>query len=583
VGFIRAAGDTGRATVRAEVPGNARIQPRQIAVEVRADSVRFARSELWLPVGAVDTLRVEVPAQSRPINVRGEFQFSSSDEAKVRVQPLQPVITALAPGVARIIGESPYFTLGTQVHVLRPVASFAVMPAEPALTVAMGATVPIVVRALAADSSAVAEAPLRWTLPDTAVARFDTTTRTLRGVRSGETRLAVAAPVTRDSSVERVWRIRVVAGGLLVSRARLGLGVGERTPVTVQLLDDHRQPMGPATELRWTTSADSIARFADGQVQGMRSGRARLTARTPWDSSVTVDVFVVGQLLAPLQRGGRWDLYTFGPDSVPRFFPVTADAAVELEPALSPDLTRIAYVSTPPDRATSIDLFVANADGSESRRLTNDSATVGSPVFVRPAGDLIVFQSNKGGTPHVYVINREGTGRRALTSGPNPNKDPDVSPDGRKILFVSLRQLPGNPRNYDIWEMNVDGTGERRLTTNRSAEDAPHYAPDGRSFYYLRDEGGSPPTKRIYRQALTDSTGATAQPITPVGMYVRSFSVSADGNLIVLTKLEAVRGVGDVPRAVLFNPATGSAVAIQVGAGEQLAAPVFRPATPQPR
>jgi len=67
------------------------------------------------------------------------------------------------------------------------------------------------------------------------------------------------------------------------------------------------------------------------------------------------------------------------------------------------------------------------------------------------------------------------------------------------------------------------------------------------------------------------------------GMFVRAFSVNADGNLIVLTKLEAVRGVGDVPRAVLFNPATGTAVPIQVGAGEQLAAPVFRPATPQPR
>jgi len=165
----------------------------------------------------------------------------------------------------------------------------------------------------------------------------------------------------------------------------------------------------------------------------------------------------------------------------------------------------------------------------------------------------------------------------------SPNSAPDVSSDGRKVLFVSLRQMPGSSRNYDIWEMNLDGTGERRLTTAPRTEDSPHYAPDGRSFYYLRDEGGSPPTKRIYRQALSDSTGATAEPITPVGMFVRAFSVSGDGNLIVLTKLESVRGVGEVPRAVLFTPATGAAVAIQVGPGEQLAAPVFRPVTPQPR
>jgi hypothetical protein len=59
--------------------------------------------------------------------------------------------------------------------------------------------------------------------------------------------------------------------------------------------------------------------------------------------------------------------------------------------------------------------------------------------------------------------------------------------------------------------------------------------------------------------------------------------VNADGNLIVLMKLENVRGQSEAPRAILFTPATSTSVAIQVPAGEQLAAPVFRPATPQPR
>jgi hypothetical protein len=586
VGVVKALGDTGTATVRIVVPNNANIQPRTVTVVVKGDSVRFLTTEMWVLVGSVDTLRLVVPSQDRrSFNAPpGHFQFESSDESKVHVNAILPIITAAAPGTVHITGNgSAYYHPVVTVHVLRPVSAFAATPSDAALTLAMSSSTLITVRALAADSSVVAETPLQWTLPDTAVARFDTVTKSLRAIRMGETRLAVSAHVSRDSVITRAWRIRVVAGGLQASRTRLGLGAGERTAVSVQLLDDRRQPMGPATELRWTSSADSIARFADGQVEGMRPGRAHLTARTPWDSSVTVDVFVVGQLLAPMQHAGRWDLYTFGPDSVPRFAPVTADVSVELDPAWSPDLTRIAYVAAPTDRPTSLDLFVANSDGSESRRLTSDSATVGSPAFVRPAGEQLVFQSNKGGTAHVYIINRDGTGRRALTSGPNPNSAPDVSLDGRKVLFVSLRQLPGSSRNYDIWEMNIDGTGERRLTTSPRAEDSPHYAPDGRSFYYLRDEGGSPPTKRIYSQALTDSTGATAEPVTPVGMFVRAFSVNADGNLIVLTKLESVRGMGDVPRAVLFDPATGSAVVIEVAAGEQLAEPVFRPATPQPR
>lgn len=583
IGFLRAAGTVGLATVRAVVPGNARLVPKQISVDVRADTVRFARSEQWLTVGSVDTLRVEVPAQERAINVWGEFQFSSSDPSTVRVSPLLPVVTALAPGEARILGESPYFGIATTVRVLRPVAFLAATPADSQVTLAMGATLPVAVRPLAADTSVVTDAPLRWTLPDTNVARFDTATRTLRAVRSGDTRLAVSAPAVRDSSVARSWAIHVVAGGISVARTRLGMGQGERAPVLVQLLDDRRSPIGPTTDIRWTSSADSVATVTGGEIRALRPGHARLTARTPWDSTLTVDVYVAGQLLATVQRAGRWDLYTFGADSAPRLWPVTSDAVVELEPAWSPDLTRIAYVAAPPERPASLDLYVADADGAEPRRLTADSATVGAPVFVRPAGDRLVFQSNRGGTLQLYSIGRDGTGRATLGTRGVPNSRPDVSPDGSKVLFVSLRQMPGTPRNYDIWEVGIDGTGERRLTTSRSAEDSPVFAPDGRSFYYLRDDGGSPPGRRVYRQSLDDATGATAQALTPPGVYVRAFTIDADGRRFVLTTSERVRGLGEVTHIQLFDPATGVMAPIKVGATEQISAPAFRPRTPQPR
>jgi len=372
-----------------------------------------------------------------------------------------------------------------------------------------------------------------------------------------------------------------VAGGLVASRSRVGLGVGERYPVSVQLLDERRQPIGPATGLRWTSSNDSVARYAGGQVQGLAPGWARLTARTPWDSTVSVEVFVALPILVSAQRGGRWDLYAMTADSAPRFWPMTSDAAVELEPAWAPDLTRIAYVTAPPERPTSTELYVANADGSESRRVTNDSAIVSSPVFVRPAGNQIVYQSNRGGRAQLYAINLDGTGRRQLTGGASPNTQPDVSPDGSRVLFVSLRQFEGSQRTYDIWQMNMDGTGERRLTTSPQHEDSPQYASDGRSFYFLRFGSGSPPTRRLYRQSLTDS--AVALPVTPVGLWVRAFSVSADGSLIILTVLEAIRGVGDVPRVVLFEPASGLMTPVRVGPGEHLVGPVFLPAAPAPR
>jgi hypothetical protein len=582
VGFIRALGEAGSAIVRADFPNNARIQARQVAVVVRGDSVSFQRTEFWLPPGSVDTLRIVVPAQDRTLIMSGDFNFSSSDETKVRVSPLRPIITTVTPGVARITGESSFFTVSAEVHVHRPVVQIRATPADSALTIAMFTTQAFTVSPLAGDSTPVTEAPLRWTtLPDSAIARFDTAAKTLRGIRFGETRLAVEAPFGRDSVIRRSWRIRVVAGGLSASRTRVGLGVGERFPVAVQLLDDRRQSIGPATGLTWTSSDSSVARFVDGHVRGLGVGRARLTGRTPWDSMVSVDVFVAGQLLVSAKRGGLWDLYGMSADSVPRFDRLTSDSIVELGPTFSPDLTRIAYVAAPPGRPTNLELFVANADGSEPRCLTNDSAMVGFPVFVRPAGERIVFQSSRGGRPQLYEVALDGSGRRQLNAGENPNTAPDMSPDGAKLVFVSLRQAPGAPRNYDIWEMNRDGTGEHRLTTSRQNEDSPQYSANGRSVYFLRDEGGSPKTKRVYRQSLTDTTAA--QPITPVGMFVSAFSVRADDSLLVLTRLESVRGQGDVPSIVLFNPVTNAAVTVRVGAGDLLAGPVFRPATPQPR
>jgi len=522
-------------------------------------------------------LRLVVPnQQDRSLPMRGvDLQFSSSDATKVRIgSPILPIINTIAPGVARIIGESALYNISVRVHVLRPVTMFAGGPTDTLMLAMNGRQDFSSVRPQAADSQLVPDAPLHWALADTNVAKFDTATRTLRAVRIGETRLSVSAPFSRDSSTTRSWRIRVLAGGLTVSRSRIGIGVGERARLTVQMLDDRRQPIGPAANLSWTSSADTIARFADstvGTVQGLTVGYARVTARTPWDSTVTTDVFVSGQMLASARRGGRWDLYQFSDDSAPSFIPITNDTTTETEPVFSPDLTRIAYIATPPDQGAKPDLWVANADGSGARRLTNDSATVGSPVFVRPNGEQIVFHSHKGARAQLYIINRDSTGRRQLTSGEAPNTQPDVSPDGRNILFVSLRN-----RSYHVYEMNLDGTGERRLTTSPKNEDTPRYAPDRLSFYFLRDEGGG--AKRIYRQLLGDSTGA-ATALTPVGINVRSFGLNSDGSMLVFTETKRMARIGEVTETQFLNPATGRATLLNLGAIEQLASPTFRPAT----
>lgn len=572
------ASDTGHAVVQVTVPGRT-FPPMHVAVEVKSDSVRWRVHETSMVPGAVDTLQLVVPAQgNRPINAGGIFQFISSDSTKVRVAPLTPVVTALAPGTARVIAQSSiYPDIPITISVHRRVARVVGTPTDTLITLAMGAQTPMTARPLAADSSVVAEVPVTWTVSDTTVARYDTVARVLRGLKMGEIFVRASAPVANDSVKFLSWRVKVIAGGLSITRPgpKVVLGVGERAPLEVKLLDDKRQPIETASRLTWTSSNDSVARVADGQIVATGMGRARVTARAVWDSTVAADVTVVGDLLVYALRQGRWDLYMLqGEESgePPKVRQLTQDTTVKSSPAWSPTLAQIAYVASA-SLSWNSDLYILDLDSGNAHRLTRDSATVRSPSFVGPAGDQIAFESSKDGKAQIYVIKTDGTGRRQITQGDAPNTQPSVSPDGRKVIYGSLRD-----RNYDIYEMNLDGTGERRLTTSPRQEDSPAYAADGHTFYYLRDEGGTPLTKRVYRQDL--ASGA-ANPVTPVGLYVQAFSVSADSSTLALLTLAADANGVQTAKVVLFNAATGAMTPMALPGADRIAGPAFRPATAQ--
>lgn len=75
---------------------------------------------------------------------------------------------------------------------------------------------------------------------------------------------------------------------------------------------------------------------------------------------------------------------------------------------------------------------------------------------------------------------------RALTQ---PQDDyPDVSPDGTRIVFQSNRS-----GTWQLWLMNRDGTGLRRLTTEGANDRTPAWSPDGTKIVFSSDRAGDPP------------------------------------------------------------------------------------------
>jgi len=93
-------------------------------------------------------------------------------------------------------------------------------------------------------------------------------------------------------------------------------------------------------------------------------------------------------------------------------------------------------------RPTKLELYVANADGSEPRQVTYLDAASFAPYWF-PNQNRIIFSSNygdpKGREFDLWAINEDGTQLERITSAPGFDGFPIFSPDGKWLLFSSNR------------------------------------------------------------------------------------------------------------------------------------------------
>src|SRR3981189_1423719 len=82
-------------------------------------------------------------------------------------------------------------------------------------------------------------------------------------------------------------------------------------------------------------------------------------------------------------------------------------------------------------------LFVANADGSGERKLTEGNLDY-DPVW-SPDGQWIVFTSERDGSADLYRMRPDGSGVERLTNDPAYDDQAAFSPDGSRIAFVATR------------------------------------------------------------------------------------------------------------------------------------------------
>jgi TolB protein len=186
--------------------------------------------------------------------------------------------------------------------------------------------------------------------------------------------------------------------------------------------------------------------------------------------------------------------------------------------AVSPDGRRVAFVST---RDGATDVYTAAMDGTHEVRLTNTPEEESTPEWsadgkqvrfavvtadrsridsvdltgahrtticevpgraphLSPDGKRVLFATGSWTNVTLFVADRDGSNRKAVTDGSSVVWNPSWSPDGKRIAFTGR-----DSGALNIWVMSADGSERRQLTHIETADgqaQVPAWSPDGRQL-----------------------------------------------------------------------------------------------------
>jgi gamma-glutamyltranspeptidase len=251
---------------------------------------------------------------------------------------------------------------------------------------------------------------------------------------------------------------------------------------------------------------------------------------------------------------------------------LTRIPGTEREPAWSPDGKRIAFAA---DRGSGFDVYVVPARGGAPQRITTLEGDERSPSWT-PDGRL-VFSYRASGSRQwdLFLVDVDGDDAArtpiALTQTPDDEVQPRVSPDGRRVAFVSNRD--NDDGDFDIWIMRLFERGVAasrdprvrrgpvtRLERARGYDGYPTWSPQGDrlAYYAVRDGVGSTWVASVSLLSASVETAATARPDAPpvlVSRHGGSLSWSPDGQTLAIGEIpDPDRGYNGDPAREAADP-----------------------------
>ena len=204
---------------------------------------------------------------------------------------------------------------------------------------------------------------------------------------------------------------------------------------------------------------------------------------------------------------GRFEIYTARPDGSD-LRRLTHNDAYDAEATVSPDGRRVVFTST---RDGDIDLYTMNVDGSDVRRVTQRVGYDGGAFFSPDGRKLVwraMYPETPKDTAdyrrlleqrlvrptrlELWVANADGSEPRQVTRLGAASFAPYFHPDGRRIIFATNYPDPRS-RNFDLYLVNLDGTGLERVTTSGEFDGFPMFSPDGKRLVFASNRHASTP------------------------------------------------------------------------------------------
>lgn len=174
------------------------------------------------------------------------------------------------------------------------------------------------------------------------------------------------------------------------------------------------------------------------------------------------------------------------------------------------------------------DIYTSTPDGKDIKPLA-PAPGYDAEATISPNGKKIIFTSMRDGDLDLYSMDTNGKNIKRLTNELGYDGGAFYSPDNKQIVYRSyhpqtkeeidlyklrLSQNLIQPTVFELWVMNADGSNKRQVTKLGAASFAPFFTPDGKRIIFCTNYFATDKQKRNFDLALVNVDGTGLERVT---------------------------------------------------------------------